>query len=65
MRQKADTINPTAFTRIHARGLDTEGRIAPRCGSGRTSKRRDDIVVSGDWSRVDCPLCESMKGLES
>lgn len=43
--------------RVHARGIDAKGKVAPRCDAFRGSHCRDDLRVTNDLARVTCEKC--------
>jgi hypothetical protein len=48
----------TAGDLIHARSINTAGRIVPRCNARKSSRSCEDLIVTGRTARVTCQKCQ-------
>ena len=61
MRHKGDVVKQPRFVMVHARSVNADGKVVPRCGYMNRSDRQLNVVVTGDERRVGCETCKGLR----
>jgi hypothetical protein len=61
MSQKTTVRNVvSALGERHARSVDEQGKVIPRCNQYRGTGRQADMVVTANVKRVNCERCKGL-----